>query len=59
LVGPLLRNCKGAHRSSLEDQGINSRYLPSFKDRKTLPTKRMKGMCDLRPSQRGIAMMCF
>ena len=59
LVGPLLRNRKGAHRSSLEEQGIDSRYPTGLEDRKTLTAQRVKGMRDLRPSQRGAAMMCF
>jgi len=59
LVGPLPWNCKGAHRSSLEEQGIDSRYSAGLEYRKTLATQRVKGMSDLRPSQRGTAMMCF
>ena len=58
-VGPLLRNRKGPHRGSLEDQSINSRYSPGFEDGKTLSTKRMKGVGNLRPSQRRVAIMCF
>ena len=59
LIGPLLRNRKGAHRGSKQDQGIDSRYPSRFQNSKTLSTKRMKGMGDLRPSQRCAAMMCF
>jgi len=35
-VGPLLRNRKGAHRSPLEKQGIDSGYLTGLEDGKTL-----------------------
>lgn len=59
LVGPLPRNREGAHRSSLEDQGIASGYPTGLEDRKTLTAQRVKGMCNLCPSQRGPAMMCF
>lgn len=59
LIGPLLRNRKGAHRSSLEEQSIDSRYPTGLEDRKTLTAQRVKGMRDLRPSQRGAATMCF
>ena len=59
LVSPLLRNRKGAHRRSLQEQGIDTRYPAGLEDRKTLAVQRVKGMRDLRPSQRGTAMMCF
>ena len=59
LIGPLVRNRKGAHGSSLKEQGIDSRDSTGFKDRKTLAAQRVKGMGNLRPSQRTAAMMCI
>jgi hypothetical protein len=59
LVGPLTRNRKRTHRSSLKEQGIDSANSTGFKNRKTMTAQRMKGMGYLSVSQRGAAMMCI
>ena len=59
MVGPLLRDRKGAHRRSLQKQGIDSRYPTGLKNGKTLAAKRVKRMGDFSTSRRRAAIRCI